>query len=57
VPGDDIVTSAQAAADYDASVESWGDRVSRAGARLCRWAKGMGMAIECPAPPVVDEPQ
>lgn len=48
-PGDDIVTSAQAAADYDAAIESWGERVSRAGARLCRWAVAMGMkGVECP---------
>jgi hypothetical protein len=49
-PGEDIVTSAQAAADYDAAVESWGDRLSLAGARLCRWAVRMGQkGLECPA--------
>ena len=36
MPGDDIATSDQANADYNAAIEAWGDRISSAGARLCR---------------------
>lgn len=39
VPGDEIATSQKAADDYSASVEGWGDRISAAGARLCRWSE------------------
>ena len=49
-PGPEIVTSARAAAEYDVALEAWGDRVSAAGGRLCRWLKANGMAVECPAP-------
>ncbi len=47
-PGPDIVTSAQASEDYNAAVEGWGDRVSDAGARICRFHKRLGMKISCP---------
>lgn len=49
----EIVTSAQAAAEYDVAVESWGERVSRAGGRICRWAIANGAALPftCPASP------
>ena len=50
VPTDDIVTSAQAAAEYDAAVEAWGERGWRQVGRLCRYFKGHGMAVECPEP-------
>jgi hypothetical protein len=56
VPTPDVLTSGQAAADYDAAVEGWGDRLWRAGGRLCRWAKRNGMAIDCPPPPVDEAP-
>lgn len=49
VPTDDIVTSARAAAEYDAAVESWGERGWRTVGRLCRYFKGHGMAVDCPA--------
>lgn len=39
VPGDDIATSDQANADYSAALEAWGDRLYRAGGRLCRWSE------------------
>ena len=39
VPGNDIVTSQKAADDYSAAVEGWGDRISAAGGRLCRWTE------------------
>jgi hypothetical protein len=49
VPSDDIATSDQANADYNASVEGWGDRISAAGGRLCRWTKTTyKLRIDCP---------
>ena len=50
----EIVTDAQAAARYDVEVESWGERVSRAGGRICRWAVANGAALPfaCPASPL-----
>jgi hypothetical protein len=39
VPSDDIATSQKAADQYSADVESWGDRISAAGGRLCRWTE------------------
>ncbi|MCW2763400.1 MAG: hypothetical protein JWR85_3601 [Marmoricola sp.] len=52
VPSDDIVTSAQAAAAYDIAIEGWGDRLSAAGGRLCRWVKANAgdVPFDCPAP-------
>lgn len=47
VPTIDTVTSAQAAAEYNISVETWGqagwDRVKA----VCVWARERGMEIEC----------
>lgn len=49
MPSDDIATSDQANADYSASLEAWGDRISAAGARLCRWSESVYKAkIGCP---------
>ena len=48
VPSPDIVTSAQAAAEYDIKVESWGERGWRQVARLCRFFEGHGMEVGCP---------
>ena len=48
VPGNDIVTSAAAAAEYDVKLESWGERGWRTVARLCRYFAGHGMAVDCP---------
>lgn len=50
VPPADIVTSAQAAANYDIAVEGWGERGWRSVARICRWAAAQGMVVDCPAP-------
>jgi hypothetical protein len=51
VPPADIVTSAQAAANYDIAIEGWGERGWRAVARICRWAKDNGAeGLNCPAP-------
>ena len=49
VPSDDIATSDQANADYNAAIEAWGDRISSAGARLCRWSeRAYKIKIGCP---------
>lgn len=47
VPSDDIATSQKAADDYSATVEAWGDRISAAGGRICRWAEHFG-SVSCP---------
>jgi len=40
-----------AEAHYNAAVESWGDRLHSAGARLCRFHARMGMkGLTCPEP-------
>jgi len=51
VPGPEIVTSAQAAAAFDVALESWGDRVAAAGARICRWAVRNDAALPFSCPP------
>lgn len=43
IPPDNIVTSAQAAAEYDIALEAWGERGWLAVARLCRWAIANGV--------------
>jgi hypothetical protein len=49
VPSDDIATSQKAADDFSASIEGWGDRVSAAGGRLCRWSNAIyKLKIDCP---------
>jgi hypothetical protein len=49
VPSEDIATSDQANADYSAAVEGWGDRISSAGGRLCRWSERVyKIKIGCP---------
>jgi hypothetical protein len=41
------VTDEEAAARYDAELESWGERVQSAGLRLCRWFNANGAVFEC----------
>jgi hypothetical protein len=43
-----IATSEQAYEDYNEAVAAWGRRGWAAVARLCRYSKTMGMAIDCP---------
>lgn len=50
VPTAAIVTDDAAAAAYSASVEVWGERVSRAWGRVCRSLAAQGVAVSCPAP-------
>jgi hypothetical protein len=47
----EIVTSQQAADQYSADVEAWGDRVSAAGGRICRWVVETGGKIPFKCPP------
>src|SRR5687768_16570948 len=50
-PPADIVTGAQAAAEYDIAVEGWGERSWLAVARVCRWAVENGAeGLNCPVP-------
>lgn len=49
VPPDAIATSDQANADYNAALEAWGDRISAAGGRLCRWSeRTFKKSLGCP---------
>lgn len=49
IPSDDIATSQKAADDFSASIEGWGDRISAAGARLCRWTERTHkIKLDCP---------
>ena len=43
-----ILTDPAANDRYNAALESWGDRLSAAGLRLCRYFKAQGMTVECP---------
>jgi len=50
-PTDDITISQQAYDLYQAKIEWWGDRVSDAGARLCRWSRDTyKLKVKCPPP-------
>lgn len=53
VPGPEIVTDDAAGAAYSINVELWGERLSRAGRRLCRAleADGAALGFACPSPP------
>lgn len=49
VPGDDIATSQKAYDQYQQNIEGWGDRISAAGGRLCRWSERVyKVKIGCP---------
>lgn len=47
IPPVDIVTDDAVAAQYDADVESWGERVQSAGVRVCRWLNERGAEFDC----------
>lgn len=48
-PSDAIATDPDADAHYNAALEGWGDRISSAGARLCRFFDRTGMkGLDCP---------
>ena len=46
-PSPDILTDPSASARYNSAVLSWGERVSAAGRRLCRFHRDTGMKVEC----------
>lgn len=48
VPGPEILTDPNASARHNAAIEVWGDRLSSAGARLCRYYKDLGADLDCP---------
>lgn len=48
VPTEAILTDPAASARYNSAIEAWGDRVSAAGGRLCRYFANLGMEAECP---------
>lgn len=52
-PTADIVTDAKASEIYNAEVESWGDRLSAAGRRMCRWMNDNGADFDCADPPAI----
>lgn len=56
LPTDAIATDPQAEAQYNADVEGWGDRISAAGARLCRFFDEVDMpGVDfCPKPQEVE---
>ncbi|NVD43494.1 hypothetical protein [Qipengyuania atrilutea] len=47
VPPLEIVDDDDVAAQYDADVESWGERISAAGTRLCQWFNDQGAEFDC----------
>lgn len=47
MPTVDILTDARAEAAYNAEVEGWGDRLSAAGRRVCRWFAAQGTVVDC----------
>jgi len=42
-----ILSDPNADARYNAEIEAWGDRVSAAGRRLCRFYRDVGVKVEC----------
>ena len=56
VPGDEIATDPVAEAHYNAEVESWGDRLGAAGARLCRFFEAVKLPglTSCPKAATTD---
>jgi hypothetical protein len=52
IPGDEIASDSVAEARYNAALESWGERLSAAGGRLCRFYRRLSMPGLAPCPPV-----
>ena len=48
VPPIEIVTDPEVEAQYDADLESWGERLRSAGIRLCNWSVEQGADYICP---------
>lgn len=49
-PVGDIVNDDKAAARHSEALESWGEGLSAAGVRLCRWFHDAGVPVVCPEP-------
>lgn len=49
-PSAAILTDDAANAAYSASVELWGEKVSRAWGRVCRSLAAQGVTVACPVP-------
>lgn len=49
IPPVEIATDEEAAVQHDADLESWGERLHSAGARVCRWFNFNGADFDCPA--------
>lgn len=47
VPPIEIVTDENVAAQYDADVEAWGERLQSAGKRVCNWLNRNGGDFDC----------
>ena len=47
-PTEAILTDPNASSRYNKAIETWGDRISTAGGRLCRYFKRLGMKADCP---------
>ena len=52
VPSDEIATSQKAADQFSESIEAWGNRISAAGGRLCRYTERTtgNLPFQCPKP-------
>lgn len=48
LPPPEIATDEDAALQYDLALEAWGERVSAAGRRVCRWLVKNGAEYACP---------
>ena len=48
VPPIEIVIDPEVEAQYDADLESWGERLRSAGIRLCNWSVDQGADFTCP---------
>lgn len=52
IPSDDILTDAAANDRHNVAIETWGETLSKAGARVCRAlaVDGFPLGFTCPAP-------
>jgi hypothetical protein len=52
LPKGDIVNNDTAAALHSEAIEAWGDGLSAAGKRVCRWFVEAGAKVDCVDAPV-----
>lgn len=49
IPSDETAVSQEAHEQHSRAIEGWGDRISAAGGRLCRWtARTHKLKLDCP---------